>query len=150
MARNRIIFIRTCLFEILGTLPLEFALVFAVFSSVGGGVLAADFSDTEDGFPAVETGFVLGGGVAETGGGEGAFGPAVVDAGEVPVYFVGGGVSVELVADVDEVLDGCDVDVVDGGKVEDDGFEGGFVGFVRRGTATAWAWVVPGTVLLGL
>ncbi len=68
----------------------------------------------------------------------------------MPIYFVRGGVAVKLVADIDEVLDGCDVDVVDGREVEDDGFEGGFVGFVWRGAATAWAWVVPGTILWGL
>lgn len=117
MARNRIILIiRTCmlLFDILCTLPLQLSLILAVFGSVGGAVLAADFSDAENGFPALETGIALRGWVAETGGGEGAFCPAVVDAGEMPVYSVGGGVAVELVADVDEVLDGCDVDVIDG------------------------------------
>ena len=112
--------------------------------------MAADLSDAENGFPALETGVALRGWVAETGGGEGAFRPAVVDAGEMPVYFVRGGVAVELVADVNKVLDGCDVDVIDGRKVEDDSFEGGFVRFVWGDTATAWAWVVPGTILWGL
>ena len=88
--------------------------------------------------------------VAEAGGGKGAFRPAVVDAGEMPVYSVRGGVAVELIADVEEVLDGCDVDVVDGRKVEDDSFEGRFVRFVWRGTATAWAWIVPRAILWGL
>ena len=108
--------------------------------------MAADFSDAEDGFPALET-LALRGWVAETGRGEGAFCPAVVDAGEMPVYFVGGGVAVELVADVDKMLDGCDVDVIDGRKVEDDSFEGRFVSIVWGGAATTGAWVVPRTIL---
>jgi hypothetical protein len=37
----------------------------------------------------------------------------------MPVYFVRGSVAVELVADVDEVLDGGYIDVVDGGEVKD-------------------------------
>lgn len=65
----------------------------------------------------------------------------------MPVYGVWGGVAVELIADVDEVLDGCDVDVVDGGEVEDDGFEGGLVGLDGNGFAAARTGVVPGAVL---
>lgn len=42
----------------------------------------------------------------------------------MPVDDVGRGVSVELVADVDELLHGGDIDVVDRGEVEDDGLEG--------------------------
>ena len=68
----------------------------------------------------------------------------------MPIYFVGGRVAVELVADVEEVLDGCYVDVVDGRKVEDDGFKGGFMGIVDRDAATAWSWVVPGPILYDL
>lgn len=53
--------------------------------------------------------------------------------------------AVELVAHVDEVLDGGDVDVVDGGEVEDDGFEDRTV--VAAGYVTlAWAGVVPRAV----
>jgi len=66
----------------------------------------------------------------------------------VPVDFVGGGVAVELVADVDEVLDGGNVDIVDGGEVEDDSFEGGLKGVVGGLAVAAGAGVVPGAVLL--
>lgn len=130
-------------------LALEFLFVDVVLGGGGGAVDAADFGDAEDGLPALEAGAVASprGGEAEAGGGKGAFGPAVVDAGEVPVDRVRGGVAVELVADVDEVLHRGDVDVVDGGEVEDDGFEGGFVGFDGGGFAAAWAGVVPGPVL---
>ncbi len=88
-----------------------------------------------------------GGGVAEAGGGEGALGPAVGDAGEMPVDLVRACIAVELVADVDEVLDGGDVDVVDGGEVEDDGFEGGFGGLVGGGAVTAGTGIIPRAVL---
>lgn len=65
----------------------------------------------------------------------------------MPVYGVRGSVAVELVADVDEMLDGCDVDIIDGGEVEDDGFEGGLLGFDGDGFAAARARVVPRAIL---
>lgn len=65
----------------------------------------------------------------------------------MPVYGVRSGIAVELVADVDELLDRCDVDVVNGREVEDDGFEGRFVRFDRDGFAAARARVVPGAIL---
>ena len=93
----------------------------------GGGSaleLAPDFGDGEDGFPATDLAVGHGGrGVAEAGGDEGALGPAVADAGHVPVDDVGRGVPVELIAHVDELLDRGDVDVVDRGEVEDHGLE---------------------------
>lgn len=66
--------------------------------------------------------FGFGGVVAETCGCEGAFCPSVVDVAEVPVYRIGGSVSIELVADVDEVLYRSEVDVVYGREVENNGF----------------------------
>ena len=65
----------------------------------------------------------------------------------MPVYRVRSGPAVELVADIDEVLDGRDVDVVDRGEVKDDGFEGRFVGFDGDGLAATRARVVPGAIL---
>ena len=115
-----------------------------------GTVLPAELGHAEDGLPSLVCGGatgVLGGRVPEPGGGEGALGPAVVDAGDVPVHLLRGGVAVQLVAHVDQVLDGSDVDVVDGREVEDDGFEGGAVRLLDQWVTTAWAWVVPGAVL---
>ena len=147
--RDGVDFVVTAVPHFFRALAFELLLVDGVLGGGGGAVDAADFGDAEDGLPAFEAGGVaLGGGEAEAGGGEGPFGPAVVDAGEVPVDRVRGGVAVELVADVDEVLHGCDVDVVDGGEVEDDGFEGGIVGFDGDGFAATRAGVVPGAVLL--
>jgi len=65
--------------------------------------------------------------VSETSSCQGALGPAAVDGGEVPFYCFGCSVAIELCADVDESLDGCYVDVVDGAEVEDDGTEDGSV-----------------------
>lgn len=115
-----------------------------------GAVLPTELGHAEDGLPSLVCGGatgVLGGQITEPGGGEGALGPAVVDAGDVPVHFFRGGVAVELVAHVDEVLDGSDVDIVDGREVEDDGFEGGAVRLLDQWFTTARAWVIPGAVL---
>ena len=134
---------------ILRALALELLFVLRVGGDGRGAVLAANVGDAEDGLPALKGRDVAlpRGREAEAGGGEGPLGPAVVDAGEVPVHRVRGRVAVQLVADVDEVLDGGDVDVVDRGEVEDDGFEGGFVGFDGDGFAAARAGVVPGAIL---
>ena len=90
----------------LGALAPELLLVLVVLGDGGGTVLAANVGDAEDGLPALGgEGIAARGGEAEAGRGEGALGPAVVDAGDVPVHGVGRGVAVELVADVDEMLD---------------------------------------------
>ena len=88
----------------------------------GGGT--SDLCDAEDGLPAADIRLSLeDAGVAEAGGDEGAFGPAVVDGSEVPVDDGWGGVSVKLISNVYQLLDGGDVDVIHRAKVEDDGFQ---------------------------
>ena len=135
-------------FFVFGALAPQFLFVLVVLRGSRGAVLAADLRHAEDGLPALEAGHVASRGrVTEAGGREGSFGPAVVDARKVPIYSVRCGVAVKLVADVDEMLDRGDVDIVDGGKVEDDGFEGGFVGFDGNGFAAARARIVPGAIL---
>ena len=62
----------------------------------------------------------------------------------MPFYGIGSGVSVELVANVNEVLSGSHIDVVDGREVKDDGLEGRkrrvhVIVFL----AFAWAGVIP-------
>ena len=137
------------LFEVARPLAPQLALILLVLGRGGGGRGPADLGNGEDGFPAVEDGAVVRrAGVAEAGGGEGALGPAVGDAGEVPIDLLGAGVAIELVAHVNQVLDGSDVDVVDRGEVKDDGFEGGFGGVVGRGAVATWAGVIPGAILL--
>lgn len=130
-------------------LALQFLLVHVVLCGGRGAVLPTDFRHAEYGLPALKAGRVaLRGGETEAGRGEGSFGPSVFDAGEMPVYRVRGGVAVELIADIDEVLDGRDIDIVDGGEVEDDGFEGRFFGLDGYRLAAAGARVVPRTVLI--
>jgi len=134
--------------------PPQFTFILAQLGRGSSRSGAADLRDAEDGFPPIkQCGAVgVGGGrVAEAGGGEGALGPAVVDAGEVPLDLFGSGVAVELVADVDEMLHRGDVDVVDRGEVEDDGFQGRERRLVCGGeAAAAGARVVPGSVLRGV
>ena len=78
-----------------------------------GRGIAANFGNAEDGFPAVvDRNVVCRHMIAKTGGCEGTFGPAIVDTGEVPVYFLGRSISVQLVADVDEMLYYGDINVV--------------------------------------
>ena len=64
---------------------------------------------------------------------------------KVPVDDSRGGVPVERVAEVDEALDGGDVDVVDGGEVEDYGAEGRLLLSVGGGVFRAG--VAPEAVL---
>ena len=134
--------------RLLRPLAYQLLLVRVVLRGRRGAVHPADFRHAEDGLPALKGRRVsLRGGESEAGGGEGSFGPAVIDAGEMPVYGVRGRVTVKLVADVDQMLHRCDVDVVDGGEVEDDGFESGSVGYDRDGFAAARARVIPWAVL---
>ena len=126
----------------------QLLLVRVILRGRRGAVHSADFRDAENRLPALKSRHtVLRGGEPEASRGKGSFAPAVVDAGDMPVYGVRGGVAVKLVADIDEVLHRCDVDVVNGGEIEDDGFEGGLVGFDGDGLAAARARVVPGAVL---
>ena len=133
---------------LIGALAPQRLFVLVVLCGRCGAMLSANVRHAEHGLPALIGRLALWrGGVAETGRGEGPFGPAVVDAGEVPVHGVRGGVAVELVADIDEVLDDCDINVVDGGQVEDDSFEGWLVRFDGYGSTTARAGIVPGAIL---
>ena len=89
-----------------GALAPQLLFVFVVLRDRRGAVLPANVRHAEYRLPALKGWYaVLRGGEAETGGDEGPFGPAVVDAGEMPVHRVWGGVAVELVADVNEMLD---------------------------------------------
>jgi len=109
---------------------------------------ATDFGDAEDGLPALELAdFVLVRRETETCGSEGALSPAIVDVGKVPVDGLGGGVAIELVAHVDKVLDGGDINVVDCSKIEDDGFESWTMVVRINLLAALWPWVVPWAVL---
>ena len=91
-------------FDIPCSLPFQRPLILYYFGSVGRTVLPTNFRDGENRLPALEhwgVGVTQRGRVPEACARQGAFGPAVVDAGEVPVYFVRGGIAVELVAHID-------------------------------------------------
>lgn len=65
----------------------------------------------------------------------------------MPVNPVGRCVAVELVSDVDEILNGCDVNIVDRREIEDDCFERGAIGMVDFRFATSRTRVIPRTIL---
>src|SRR5688572_23463401 len=84
--------------------------------------------------------------VAKAGGRQSALGPAAVDGGKVPFYMLWSCISVELGPDVDETLNGCDINVVDCTEVQDNGTENRPVVLCANLLTTAWARVVPGAV----
>lgn len=65
----------------------------------------------------------------------------------MPVNSVGRCVAVELVSDIDEVLNGCNVNVVDRREIKNDSLERGPVGMVDRRLTTSRSRVVPRTIL---
>lgn len=65
----------------------------------------------------------------------------------MPVNPVGRCIAVELVSDIDEVLNGCNVDIVDRRKIKDDGLERGTIGMVDWRFAASRTRVVPRTIL---
>lgn len=87
-------------------------LVLGALGLGGGRRVAAYLSDAEDRLPAVVQTVGALGGVAEAGRDEGALGPAVGDAGDVPVDHLGRRVPIQLVAYVDQLLYRCYVYVV--------------------------------------
>ena len=112
---------------------------------LGSGRGAADFGNAEDGFPAVD--FIVGGGrVAESSRCEGSLGPAAVNSGQMPLHRLRGGISVQLIANVDQGLDTGHVHVVDGLEIEDDGFQSREMRDIRFGSAWLGARVVPRTI----
>lgn len=117
-------FIHAAGFDVEGALPLELLFDIARLRSCGSRGGAPDFGNAEDGLPPREREFAFGIREAESSGGEGALRPAVVDARQMPFHTFGGGVGVELVSDVDEVLHGGGINIIDGRKVDNDSLEG--------------------------
>lgn len=134
------------LLDILG--PLATKLIIATLCDRCGTGIAANLRHAEDGLPAIENDAVARrGGIPKAGRGQGATGPSVVDAGDVPINFAGSRVPIELIADIDEVLDGCHVDVVDGREIENDCFESWTIRVIIGKMASARSRVVPRTIL---
>ena len=55
-------------------------------------------------------------------------------------------VAIKLAADIDEILDGGHVNIIDRREIKDDGLERGQVRAVRFALARARTWVVPRAV----
>lgn len=75
--------------------------------------------EAEDGFPPARRADRVGGGIPEARGGEGALGPARVQARKVPLDELGRRVPVELVAHIDQTLDRRHIDFVYRREVKD-------------------------------
>lgn len=56
-------------------------------------------------------------------------------------------VAIKLVANIDEILDTGNVNVIDGGKVEDDRLQGGLVVIDYWCLSTPWTRIVPWAIL---
>jgi len=114
---------------------------------VCGRTGTSEFSDGEDWLPAGVMSFAFcNSWVAEASRDKSAFSPAVVDGCEMPVDDPRSGVFIELIADVNELLDGGNVDVVDGAEIEDDGFERWEMGAVFLNLSTSWSRIIPRSV----
>jgi hypothetical protein len=66
----------------------------------------------------------------------------------VPFDGLGRGIAIKLITDIDEMLYAGDIDIVDRGEVENDGFESWLVVGVVLFVTRAWARVIPWAVLL--
>lgn len=65
----------------------------------------------------------------------------------MPLYSLRCRVPIKLVADIDQILDGSNIDVVDRGEIQDDSLESRPVVFDVNFLALLWAWVIPWTIL---
>lgn len=113
----------------------------------GGRLGTTNLCNAVDWLPAGNlAGFGDDGGIAETTSHESALGPAIVDACNVPFDWVGSGVAIELVANVDQSLDNGDIDIVDRREVENNSFKSRLVGVDLGLLSLLGAGIVPRTV----
>lgn len=135
-------------FNIILTSDAELSLVFSISSS-GRAVRTSQVGDTENRFPwrDADGRIDLWRAVPKSSGCESALGPSVIDASKVPVDGVGRGITIKLIANVDQVLYRSKIYVVYRREVEDNGFQGRSVICGVNLLATASARVIPWTVL---
>lgn len=81
----------------------------------------------------------------EASSSQSTLGPSVLDIGEVPVDDLRSSELVKLVANINQSLNGSNVDVVDTGEIEDDSLQNGSL-IVLNSLDVAGLSVVPGTV----
>lgn len=135
------------LFDVLSSLATEFVRVVPILCRCGGAGIATDFGHAEQGLPPLNDATAGWCWITEAGSDQSTFSPSIVDASNVPVNPVGRCVAVELIADIDQNLNGCDVDIVDRREIEDDGLERGTFGMVLLRFTTSRTRVVPWTIL---
>lgn len=139
------VIIRSPAFEILGLGVVELLAV----CLVSGGCCtrgASNLSYTENWLPSLEGIFAVNRRIAKAGVREGTLGPTIIDACEMPLHALGCSVSIELVANIDQVLNRGKVDVVDGREVNDDGLQCWSMIVYIDFLAWPWTWVVPRAV----
>ena len=114
--------------------------------SFGRGTLGSSkLSNAEDRLPPMEFLFFWRR-KSKSGGSQSPFGPSIVNASEMPLYLIGLRVAVKLVAYVDQILHGCEIDEIDGGEVENDSLEVRSLVVRINLLALSWAGVIPRTV----
>lgn len=101
------------IFDVLSSLATEFVRVVPILCRCGGAGIATDFRDTEQGLPPLNDATAGWCWITEACRDQSTFCPSIIDASNVPVNSVGRCVAVELISDVDQDLNGCDVDIVD-------------------------------------
>lgn len=135
------------LFDISGALGAELVFLVPMVRRGGGAVAPTNFGHAENGLPSPRNFAPRARGIPKSPHGQGAFGPSVVDAGEVPVHFIRRGVFVQLIADVDQDLHRRDIDVVHRGEIQNDGLERGAVRMIVGQLATSGTRIIPRTIL---
>lgn len=87
-----------------------------------------------------------GGRVPEASGDKSPLCPAVLYVGEMPLYRARGRIDIKLVANIDQVLHRCGVNIVDSREVKNDRFKERKVRSILFRLPFARTWVVPGAV----
>lgn len=135
------------IFNVPSSLATDFVHVVTVLCRRGSARVPTNFCDTEQRLPPLNDATVWRSGIAKAGRYQSTFSPSVVDTSDMPVNPVGRCIAVELVSDIDEDLNGCNVDIVDRREIKDDGLERGTIGMVDCRFAASRTRVVPRTIL---
>lgn len=121
-------------------------LVESVLGVCGCTVRTTHVCDAEDRLPTLED-TTFGSRISKTSRRESSSRPSVVDVCKVPLHLLGSSVAIKLVANINEVLDRGDIDIVDRREIEDDSLEGGEIAVVYSLLSAARTRIVPWSVL---
>src|SRR5687767_6581768 len=105
--------------HILASLPPVFPLDLAESCICSGRSGSADLGEAENGLPEARGAVLFGSRKPKACGREGTLSPPIGDGSKMPFHDFRCCVSVELVTDIDETLNGGNIHVVDGGEVKD-------------------------------